>query len=75
MSKIANRLPDQQHNAVEVWPETRMLHGNQLDAVTGGHGCLSAVQTVCELVHITDGTSNTMFIGLGSYRAAPQPVT
>jgi hypothetical protein len=61
MSKIANRLPDQQHNAVEVCPETRMLHGNQLDAVTGGHG--SAVQTVCELVHITDGTSNTMLIG------------
>jgi hypothetical protein len=63
MSKNTHRLPDQQHNAVQVCPQTRMLHGNQLDAVTGGHGRLPAVQTVCELVHITDGTSNTMFIG------------
>jgi hypothetical protein len=60
MSKIANRLPDQQHNAVQVCPETRMLHGNQLDAVTGGHGCLPAVHTVCEPVRLTDGTSNTI---------------
>jgi hypothetical protein len=63
MSKIGNRLPDQQDNAVQVCPETRMLHGNQLDAVTGGHGFLRAVQTVCKMVDITDGTSNTMFIG------------
>ena len=46
--------------AVQDCPETRMLHGNQLDAVTGGR--LPAVRTVCELEHITDGTSNTMFI-------------
>jgi len=63
MCKIANRLPDQQHNAVQVCPEIHTLQGKQLDAVTGGRGCLPAVQTVCELVHITDGTSNTMFIG------------
>ena len=63
MSKIASRQPDQQHNAVQICPETRMLYGNRLDAVTGGHSCLPAVQAMCELVHITDGTSNTLFIG------------
>ena len=61
MSKIANRLPDQQHIAVQVCLEARMLHGNQLDAVTGGYGCLPAAHTLGESVRITDGTSNTIF--------------
>ena len=61
MREIANRRPDQQHIARQVCSETRMLRGNQLDAVTGGYGCLPAVHTVCEPVRITDGTSNTIF--------------
>jgi hypothetical protein len=60
MSKIANRLPDQRHIAVQGCPETQTLHGNQLDAVTGGYGCLPAVPMAREPVRITDGTSNTM---------------
>jgi hypothetical protein len=62
MSKIASRPPDQRHIAVQACPQSRMLLGNELDAVAGGYGCLPAVQTVCELKHITDGTSNTMLI-------------
>jgi hypothetical protein len=57
MSKIANRPPDQQPALVEVLLGTQMLHGNQLDAVTGGNAYLPAVQ---KPVRITDGTSNTM---------------
>jgi len=57
MSKIAYRRPDQRPVAVQVCPESRMLHDNQLDAVIGGYGYLPAVQ---KPVRITDGTSNTM---------------
>jgi len=61
MSETAKRRPDQQHVAVQVCPEIRMLHGNQLDAVTGAGGWLPAVQSVYDSVRITDGTSNTIF--------------
>jgi hypothetical protein len=60
MSKIANRLPDQPCIPVQVCPETRMVHGNQLDAVSGGYGCLPAAPTVREAARISDGTSNTI---------------
>ena len=57
MSKIANQRPDQEPVVVQVYPQTQMLHGSQLDAVTGGHGYLPAVQRP---VRVTDGTSNTI---------------
>jgi hypothetical protein len=60
MSKLSNRLPDQRHIAVQACPQSRMLLGNELDAVAGGYACLPAVQAGCEPKRITDGTSNTI---------------